>query len=82
MIQGATRGACIAAILAGRQSIGVDLSLLTNALDSVDALPAGASVDRAHRFFYWQLTVQQGTHEVRIAPGVRLRVKIAMAGQD
>jgi len=47
MIQGATRGACIAAILAGRQSIGVDLSLLTNALDSVDALPAGASVDRA-----------------------------------
>jgi len=62
--------------------IGIDLSSLTNDVDSVDALPVGASVDRAHRFFYWQLTVHQGTHEVRIAPGVRLRVKIATASQN
>jgi hypothetical protein len=62
--------------------IGIDLSLLTNDVDSVDALPVGASVDRARGFFYWQLTVQQGTQEVQIAPGVRLRVKIAMAGQN
>ncbi len=60
--------------------IGIDLSLLVNDLDSVQAPPAGASVDRAHRFFYWQLTVQQGTHEVRVAPGVLLRVKIASEG--
>jgi len=60
--------------------IGIDLSLLVNDLDSVDALPVGASVDRDHRFFYWQLTVQHGTHEVLIAPGVRLRVKIVASG--
>ena len=62
--------------------IGIDLSLLTNDVDSVDTLPVGASVDRANRFFYWQLTVQLGTHEVRIVPGVRLRVKIVTAGQN
>ncbi len=60
--------------------IGIDLGLLANDLDSEQALPVGASVDRAHRFFYCQLTVQHGTHEVRIAPGVLLRVKIASEG--
>jgi len=60
--------------------IGIDLTSLLNGLDSVEALPVGASVDQAHRFFYWQLTAQHGTHEVSVAPGVRLRVKIASEG--
>jgi len=60
--------------------IGIDLSLLVNDLDSVEALPVGASLDRTNRFFYWQLTAQQGTHEIQAAPGVRLRVKIAGGG--